>query len=152
MAKGDVEPNECRVARVEAQTHAHRGLEFAEVQHAAAGEHLAGVHKRGAVQPGEDLPAVLCVHHHHVAVVKAEGPVTAQIVRTAEKGLEVERNGFAPVGFGDDGFGAQRDDVRLIEKRNVLLQVGVETAELAPGTTSASPGTPPQRVTGPKVL
>src|SRR4051794_24545542 len=91
MTEADIDPNESSVINIEAQSEPCAGLQIGELEQRAARHYFSGVEKECAIQSGEDLPLILGVVHHFVAIAETEWTEAAEIVRAPKNRLKIER-------------------------------------------------------------
>src|SRR5688572_15479599 len=129
MAETHIDAHENVVARVEAEAEADIALQMLEIEVRLARIDFACIAKDRHVESTKDLPAIFGIHDQRIVSAKTERPEFPQIVRTAEHGLHIERQRTVTICEGRLRFGPQSDYAALVEKRNILLDFQVQTAE-----------------------
>src|SRR5688500_12927239 len=128
-AERRLDTEEHAVGAPKAEAEAVVGLEIAEVQILDARRDLAGVVEDRAVNGREDLPAVFGLQQQRVLIAEAETVKAAEIVRSTEGPLIVERDSRPVVGVGDRDQPAEREEEPASQQRNVLLQINLGALE-----------------------
>src|SRR4051812_12717884 len=131
MAEPDVQPEKRFVALIEPETEAEIALEAAWREIGTTIEYLARVSEECHVEAAENLVAILGIHHEQVVAAEAEGPVAAQVPRTAERRLHVERNRAAGAAIRQRRLRAHREYAPLVQHRDELLRLQIHAAEVA---------------------
>ena len=103
-------------AEVCAKSTAIGRLEIAEMKVTPAVENLPPLCEQYRHKAARDLEPVLTIEKHHVVIVETKWPKTTQCIRTAESGLEIERNAASGCGIRQSRIGAQRDHALFAEK------------------------------------
>ena len=85
--------------------------------------------KTAPSQTRKDLPLILRVVHHLVAIAEAKRAKAAKVIRPTEDRLQIERRLLASVGIGEGGLGAQRESPRLVQERDELLKIQIGAPE-----------------------
>src|SRR5687767_9042077 len=128
-AERRLDTEEHAVGAPKAEAEAVVGLEIAEIQILDARRDLAGVVEDRPVNGREDLPAVFGLQQQRVLVAEAEAVKAAEVVRSAERPLVVERDSRTLVGVGHRDQPAQREYPPVSQQRDVLLQIDLGALE-----------------------
>lgn len=110
ITETNVQAQEDIVADVETKAETGRSFQTMEVDLGAFRGDFAGVEKQSHVESRERFPTIFGVDDDLVVVVEAVRPEPTKIIRSAENGLEIERNPLIGVGESQNRRGAQRND------------------------------------------
>ena len=114
---------------MESDANAVGGLEAVEIEIAALGGHFSCVHEDRHVDDAGRQPAVFRAQQQQVLVLEPEVRVSTKRVRASERGQQVIRNHLPVFHVGGLRQRAKCEHPVLFQQRDVLPEVGVETAE-----------------------